>query len=772
MIRLHTLGSLDLSDTSGRSIRSVVQQPRPAALLVYLAAAGGDRWYRRDTLLATFWPDADEEHARASLSQALYQLRRALGGDVILSRGVEEVGVATDLWCDAVQFERLLRERNTDEALALYRGAFLDGFFISDAPEFEQWAERERERLRRAAVDAMGSAADAEAVRGSGAQAVELARRAVATAPTDEAALRRLLTILVRFGDRAGAIQTYESFAAKLRDDFDLAPSSATRAFAESIRTAAPAFGFAEAPSIDDAQTIAPPVIATAALPVARPVRSSRARRWTAVAASAVLAIAGLTVYFGRRAGMAADSGRAAGTMSGAGVADAGLSVAVLPFINMNASGKGGDYFSDGLTEQLITALTHVPHLRVAARTSAFAFKNAHAAIPEIGRALGVRYLVEGSARQDGARLLVTARLVDARDRGGVLVWASTYDRTLSDIFAIQEELSRAIVGAIEQKLVPDTARALVRTTANVAAYNEFLKGRYHFNLRSPDHAPAAVQAFGRAVALDSTFAAAWSGLADAYASLPYSALASGRDMLPRATAAAHRALALDSTLAEPHSTLGWIAYAYEWDWATAEREFETALRLNPNYPDALHHYSLYLSRVPGDRERALAIAERAQFLDPLAPVIQGGAGAVYYHTGDYDRSIAAHLHALALDSTIWVVRGLLGMTYLAASRPNDALRELRQIPPGLYSNHGGPPILGVAFVQLGMADSARAMLALSPTNRLARTSWRFSMRRCVTKTPRSRRSTGPSSRAILWWLPSDTNRSSPRSAATRGSSE
>src|SRR5262249_30260261 len=147
-----------------------------------------------------FWPEADTERARASLSQAVYQLRRTLGADMVLSRGTEEVGLSELLWCDAIQFERALREGKTNDALALYTGVFLDGFFISDAPEFEEWAAQRRERLRRSAVDAFGAVSELEARRGERSRAIEMARRAATAAPEDEASLRRLLGMLVRFG--------------------------------------------------------------------------------------------------------------------------------------------------------------------------------------------------------------------------------------------------------------------------------------------------------------------------------------------------------------------------------------------------------------------------------------------------------------------------------------------------------------------------------------------------------------------------------------------
>jgi DNA-binding SARP family transcriptional activator len=236
VVRLHTLGSLDLIDDSGRTVHSVLQQPRRVALLVYLALARPDRWYRRDSLVALFWPDADAEHARGSLSQALYHLRRMLGGDVIVSRGSEVIGLAESLWCDAAELARVWLECKAEEAIALYRGRFLDGFFISGAPDFDRWVDGERERLHGIAVDAFGVATDAAALAGAGARAIDLARRAVTAAPTNEVALRRLVSVLARSGDRAAAVRAYEGFAARLLDEFDLVPSAATRRLVEAVR--------------------------------------------------------------------------------------------------------------------------------------------------------------------------------------------------------------------------------------------------------------------------------------------------------------------------------------------------------------------------------------------------------------------------------------------------------------------------------------------------------------------------------------------------------
>jgi DNA-binding SARP family transcriptional activator/TolB-like protein len=209
------------------------------ALLAYLAAAVPHGPQRRDTLLALFWPEVSATKARASLSQTLYSLRNALGEQAIVTHGDDEVGVSRDVvWCDAQAFEVALDADRPDDALALYRGELLTGFFLSEAPEFERWVERERERLRGRAADAAWAWAEARAAAGDTAQAVRWAHWAAALAPADEAVIRRLMTFLSRLGDRAAALRAYEAFAFALSRDFELEPSAQTSALAASIREA------------------------------------------------------------------------------------------------------------------------------------------------------------------------------------------------------------------------------------------------------------------------------------------------------------------------------------------------------------------------------------------------------------------------------------------------------------------------------------------------------------------------------------------------------
>src|SRR5712691_1580084 len=237
MIELRMLGRLSLTSADGRDVRSLLGQPRRLALLAYLAAATPQGFHRRDTLLALFWPELDQEHARAALRQALHVVRDALDAGAVTSRGDEEIGLDCDqVSCDVVAFERAVDREQFREALDLYRGDLLEGFFISGAPEFERWLETGRARLREAAARAARNLSERAEARDNLTTAVQLARRAAQLVPSDEAALRRLIAVLDRHGDRAGALQAYEEFAAGVAADYDVEPAAETRALIAAVR--------------------------------------------------------------------------------------------------------------------------------------------------------------------------------------------------------------------------------------------------------------------------------------------------------------------------------------------------------------------------------------------------------------------------------------------------------------------------------------------------------------------------------------------------------
>ena len=241
MIELHTLGVLDLRAAKGREVLAVLQQPKRLGILAYLAADPPRRFHRRDSLLALFWPDFDEGHARAALRRSLHFLRSALGPDVLAGRGDEEIGVPEELlWCDATALDRSLQAGDPERAMSLYRGPFLDGLHVEGAAsEFQDWLDRERHRLRRQAAGAATLLMERAEREGRAADAARWARGALDLMPDDESALRRLLALLDRAGDRPAAIQAYEDFARRMAQDLELEPAPETRALADSIRARA-----------------------------------------------------------------------------------------------------------------------------------------------------------------------------------------------------------------------------------------------------------------------------------------------------------------------------------------------------------------------------------------------------------------------------------------------------------------------------------------------------------------------------------------------------
>ncbi len=260
MIELRMLGRLSLTGADGREVRGLLGQPRRLALLAYLAAASPQGFHRRDTLLALFWPELDQEHARAALRQALHVVRDALGGDALASRGDEEISLDfAQVSCDVAVFERALRHGQLEEALDLYRGALLEGFFISDAPEFERWLETVRARLQQAAAGAARALAERSESDNDLTRAVRWTRRAIELAPSNEGLVRRLIALLDRQGDRAGALEAYEVFARRVAAEYDAEPAAETRALVAAVRARVRAEPAVAPPEVDSRPHQGPP---------------------------------------------------------------------------------------------------------------------------------------------------------------------------------------------------------------------------------------------------------------------------------------------------------------------------------------------------------------------------------------------------------------------------------------------------------------------------------------------------------------------------------
>ena len=288
-------------------------------------------------------------------------------------------------------------------------------------------------------------------------------------------------------------------------------------------------------------------------------------------------------------------------------------SIAVLAFTNLSDD-KGNEYFSDGISEELLNVLSKVPGLKVSARTSAFHFKGKDIPIPEIAQQLGVAYVVEGSVRKSGDRVRITAQLIKAAD--GFHMWSENFDRELKDIFAVQDEIAGLIAKNLQLKL--DTGNvAVVGATKNVAAYEAFLKGRQAWNSDTASGYRQAVQQFQRAVELDPDFALAHGALAEAYVSVANNGLEPAKKMFPLARASAERALALDSRIVQAHTALAEYAFHYDWDYEQSDRYLEQALAVDPNYSSAHDRLSGHLE-ARNRLNEALAEARRAKELNPL----------------------------------------------------------------------------------------------------------------------------------------------------------
>jgi adenylate cyclase len=331
-------------------------------------------------------------------------------------------------------------------------------------------------------------------------------------------------------------------------------------------------------------------------------------------------------------------------------------SIAVLPFVNMSPDPEN-EFLADGITEEIINALSQIEQLHVAARTSSFFFKGKHIDMRQIGEQLNVRAVVEGSVRKAGDYLRITAQLVNVAD--GYHLWSNRYDCEMKDVFAIQDEVARSIANRLTITLGERSRREpLVKTrTSNLEAYQLYLKGRAFLYQRGSAIA-RALECFKQAVSLDDEYALAWAGLADSYTVLGYYGLAHPAATMPKGIEAARRAVALDSTLAEAHSALAMACLMGTWDKVEAEREFVRALELNPRYTQARDWYALfYLQCCEGRLEEGVTQARLALESDPLSAYANALFGFICCIAGKHAEGMHACERAVEMDPESFLVR-------------------------------------------------------------------------------------------------------------------
>ncbi|HEY6221309.1 MAG TPA: tetratricopeptide repeat protein, partial [Candidatus Eisenbacteria bacterium] len=427
-------------------------------------------------------------------------------------------------------------------------------------------------------------------------------------------------------------------------------------------------------------------------------------------------------------------------------------SLAVLPFVNVDQD-PNAEYLSDGITENLINSVSQIPGIKVVSRGSAFHYKGKDVSARTVGKELGVRAVLTGRIVQRGDALSIRAELVDARD--DTHLWGEEYNRKLSDLLNVQEEIARDISGKLRQRLSGAEKKRLTRRyTEDAEAYGLYLRGRYHWNKRTGEDLQKGIGYFQQAIEKDPTYALAYAGLAESYGILwNYTGLSSS-ETLPKAKAAALKALELDDALPQAHAVLAMTNQMFDWDFPAAEREMRRAIELDPKYPTAHHWFSLLLSDT-GRHEEAIAEAERAYEMDPLSPIISNLRASVAYNARQYDRAIEAARKTIELDKNLnisWVALGMsleqkkmypeaiaafedavgrsdrwiqavaaLAHAYAVSNRRAEAMPLIEELKG--QSERGRDSLVNIALIYAGLGQNDEAMAWLDRAYR-ARSAW------------------------------------------------
>jgi serine/threonine protein kinase/Tfp pilus assembly protein PilF len=381
-------------------------------------------------------------------------------------------------------------------------------------------------------------------------------------------------------------------------------------------------------------------------------------------------------------------------------------SLAVLPFSNLSAD-KENEYFSDGLAEEIINALTRLPRLRVVARTSSFFFRGKEADIREIGTRLNVENVLEGSVRKAGNRIRITVQLISAAD--GYHLWSERYDREMTDVFAIQDEICQAIVDKLRVELAAGRP-LLKRYTENVEAYNLYLKGSYHTLKATGESLAKGKEYFEQAIKADPNYALAWSGLALFYWNLGIAGFMPSKTALALSRQAATKALEVDEMLADGHAMAAAL-HATDFNWKAAEREFQVALELDPKSETAWAAYDYYYL-VPMRRlDEAVAASKRALESDPLSAFLHWRLGLRYWYVRQLDQAMKQFRNALEYDPHYFPALAYLSLLYNGMGRQDDAIQTVKAATQLLGQSPLSLTLLGYTYAMAGQIAEARKIL-------------------------------------------------------------
>ncbi|MEO5717871.1 MAG: tetratricopeptide repeat protein, partial [Chthoniobacterales bacterium] len=364
-------------------------------------------------------------------------------------------------------------------------------------------------------------------------------------------------------------------------------------------------------------------------------------------------------------------------------------SIAVLPFDNLSRDPENA-YFSEGIQDEILTRLAKIADLKVIARSSTQRFQN-KSDLPQIAQQLGVAHLLEGSVQKVNDQVRINVQLIKATNEAHL--WAETYDRKLTDIFAVETEIAKTIAETLQAKLTGSEQHVIAaRPTENTEAHQRYLKGRFFWNKRTGNDLKKSIGYFEQAIAADPNYALAYAGVADAYVLLPGYSAGIPRDCYPKAKAMAKRALELDDTLAEAHTTLAGAIWSYEFDFTQANREFQRAIELGPNYATAHQQYGNMTLSAFGRGAEAIAEGKRAVELDPLSLVINADLGVDYYYARRYEEAIAQQRKTLEMNPGFYYARFNLGLALVAKGDLKAAIAEYREA----YASDDDPWVLGL----------------------------------------------------------------------------
>ena len=698
--RLRTFGTLSLAGSGEETLLGKHGHQRHRLAFLAVLAAAGDQGRSRDQLLLLFWPDGTQARGRHSLEQLLYAIRSSI--DPVVFAGVNPIRLNPEVVSsDVMEFERALERGDLAGAVEAYRGPFLDGFYLGDAPEFEQWLEAERARLERAYCGALERLARTAEAAQDHATAVRWWRKLADTDPVSGKNATGLMRALMNAGDHTAALQYAERYEAIVAQELGTSVGPAVASLVAEVR----AKGRTERVTMVKSLPLPPHSKPHAApesaggMPVdqLQPRRSPR-RRWAQYLLGGLGILAAIATAAWLRTTRSDSSPHAV----------AERSIAVLPF--RNVSGEQRDAaLVDGLTEELIAVLARIPNLRVVGRTSSFAFRNTNVGARRIADSLGVSNILEGGVQKGGTRLRVHVRLVDPRD--GSTRWAETYDRELKDIFTVQSEIAGAVARELDLRLGASALARIKRgSTRNVAAYELYIRGNDLALARTDSGARVALEYFRQAAALDTNYAGAYAGLARMHRRVGFGddPELSRPGRLALAEQAALKAVALDDSSAEAHVALSLIRRD-NYELASAEKELQRALALEPTNA-RIHEWLVQLYALTERPAEALVVGRRALTLDPLSPTANAEFAHALLANDRCDEALAQLEKLRSLRPPLNRAGLIAAECYGQKQMWPEAVAEIERI-----TVNGGPrgqALLGYMLGRGGRTDEARRILA------------------------------------------------------------